>query len=253
MELKQFQRDVIDNLSRFLTLLQQTGDISKSFRIFWEERGVCVGCDGGMENYKHLMPNVPNVCLKVPTGGGKTFIAASAIKVIFDSIGETKYIKNKTVAWLVPSDSTLEQTLKNLSNTSHPYRQRIDADFGSRVEVYSKEQLLSGHKFNPTAVGEQLSIFVLSYDSFRISFVSALHLKRENMVKLPVIVSNHKTQTDVFTDAIKLRVHLEAEAKREKKQSGRYIRPIVLFQAQPPNYVEDLEIEPMEHGGDRPI
>lgn len=330
MELKRFQRDVIGSLSRFLALLRQTGDISKAFRIFWEERGVNVGVSGGMESYKHSIPNVPDVCLKVPTGGGKTFIAASAIKVIFDSIGETKYIKNKAVAWLVPSDSILEQTLKNLSNASHPYRQRIDADFSGRVEVYSKGQLLSGQNFGPVAVSEQLSIFVLSYDSFRtnkkegrkayqengslapfakafedrdgekillegadetaliqairylepvviadeshhavtplsvdmlknfnpsfvlnltatpkmgsniISFVSALRLKRENMVKLPVIVYNHKSQTDVFTDAIKLRGHLEAEAKREKKQSGRYIRPIVLFQAQSKNN-EDSE------------
>jgi type III restriction enzyme len=73
-----------------------------------------------------------------------------------------------------------------------------------------------------------------------ISLVSALRLKMENMVKLPVIVCNHKSQTDVFTDAIKFRAHLEAEAKREKKQSGRYIRPIVLFQAQPKNN-EDSE------------
>jgi type III restriction enzyme len=333
MELKQFQREVIDNLSHFFALLRQTEDISKSFRIFWEERGVNVGGDDGMESYKHSIPNVPDVCLKVPTGGGKTFIAASAIKIIFDSIGETKYIRNKAVVWLVPSDSIFEQTLQNLLNTSHPYRQRINADFGSRVEVYSKEELLSGQNFNPIAVGEQLSIFVLSYDSFRaknkegrkayqengnlapfgkaienqydekilleetdktaliqairylnpvvivdeshhaatplsvdmlrnfnpsfvlsltatpktgsniISFVSALHLKRENMVKLPVIVSNHKTQTDVFTDAIKLRVHLEAEAKREKKQSGKYIRPIVLFQAQPKNNEDNETFE----------
>ncbi|MDR3164798.1 MAG: DEAD/DEAH box helicase family protein [Synergistaceae bacterium] len=330
MELKQFQRDVIDNLSRFLALLQETGDISKSFGTFWEERGVNVGYDDGMESYKHSIPNIPDVCLKVPTGGGKTFIAASAIKVIFDSIGETKYIKNKAVVWLVPSDSILEQTLKNLSNTSHPYRQRINADFSGRVEVYSKEQLLSGQNFNPTAVSEHLSIFVLSYDSFRaknkegrkayqengslapfgkvledlddekillektddtaliqairylnpvlivdeshhaattlsedmlknfnpcfilnltatpkaksniISFVSAPRLKRENMVKLPVIVCNHESQTDVFADAIKLRGHLEAAANHEKKRSGRYIRPIVLFQAQPKNN-EDTE------------
>jgi type III restriction enzyme len=72
--------------------VRQTEDISKSFRIFWEERGVNVGGDDGMESYKHSIPNVPDVCLKVPTGGGKMFIAASAIKIIFDSIGETKYI-----------------------------------------------------------------------------------------------------------------------------------------------------------------
>jgi type III restriction enzyme len=334
MELKQFQRAVIDQLSRFLSLLQETGDISKSFKIFWEERGVNAGYGGGMEGYRHSIPGVPDVCLKVPTGGGKTFIAANAIKVILDSIGETKYIKNKAVVWLVPSDSILDQTFKNLSNPSHPYRQRINADFSNRVEVYSKDQLLSGRDFNPTAVSEQLSIFVLSYDSFRtskkegrkayqengslasfgkaiedgeillegvddtaliqairylnpivivdeshhaattlsldmlknfnpsfilnltatpkpksniISFVSAPQLKRENMVKLPVIVCNHNSQADVVADAVKLRGHLEAEAKREKKRSGRYIRPIVLFQAQPKNSEDSETFEKVKH------
>ncbi len=33
--------------------------------------------------------------------------------------------------------------------------------------MYSKKQLLNGHNFNPASVNEQLSIFILSYDSFR--------------------------------------------------------------------------------------
>ena len=61
------------------------------------------------------------------------------------------------------------QTAKALKDTSHPYRQKIDVDFGGRVEVYTKQELLNGQNFNPTAVTEQLSIMVLSYDSFRTS------------------------------------------------------------------------------------
>ncbi len=40
-------------------------------------------------------------------------------------------------------------------------------DFGGKVEVYTKEQLLNGQNFNPVSVDENLSIFVLTYDSFR--------------------------------------------------------------------------------------
>ena len=65
-----------------------------------------------------------------------------------------------------------------------------------------------------------------------ISFVDASQLKKENMVKLPVIVYNRKTQGDVFSDAISIRAKLEAQAKKEQVTSGHYIRPIVLFQAQ---------------------
>ena len=40
---------------------------------------------------------------------------------------------------------------------------------------------------------------------------------------------------DVYGDAIAIRAKLEAQAKRDQETSGRYIRPIVLFQAQPRN------------------
>ena len=319
MELKTYQKNVIGDLARFLALLVEKGSASKAYTALWEEKNVSVGnLDGIMPDYhSNLSGGVPNVCLKVPTGGGKTFIAANAIKTIYDAMPN---VAAKAVVWLVPSDAILSQTLKNLSNPEHPYRQKINADFGGAVEVYSKAQLLSGQNFNPTSVAEQLSIFVLSYDSFRtskkegrkafqengnlatfprlmqdksvllpntdetaliqvvrslnpivivdeshhatsdlsvemlenfnpcfvleltatpkeksniISFVSAAQLKKANMVKLPVIVFNRRSQGDVYADAISIRRKLEIQAKAEQETTGRYIRPIVLFQAQP--------------------
>lgn len=318
MELKTYQKNVIGDLNRFLALLTERQSITNAYCALWEEKNVIVGM-GGMPVYNSVIPEVPHVCLKVPTGGGKTFISACAMKPIFDSMPNSR---TKAVVWLVPSDAILTQTFKALTNPDHPYRQRIDVDFGSRVEVYSKNQLMSGQNFNPTAVSEQLSIFVLSYDSFRtskkdgrkayqengnlasfskimsnpvtllddtdetaliqvvrslnpivivdeshhatsdlsikmlndfnpsfvldltatprkgsniISFVDAAQLKKEQMVKLPVIVYNRKSQSDVYLDAISIRSKLEAQAKIEQITSGRYIRPIVLFQAQPKN------------------
>lgn len=66
-----------------------------------------------------------------------------------------------------------------------------------------------------------------------ISLVDAKQLKGENMVKLPVIVYNRKSQDDVLLSAIALRKKLEEEAKKQQTQTQRYIRPIILFQAQP--------------------
>ena len=68
-----------------------------------------------------------------------------------------------------------------------------------------------------------------------ISIVDAIKLKKEEMVKLPVIVYNRKQQDEVFVSAITLRQKLESIAKKEQENGGRYIRPIVLFQAQPRN------------------
>lgn len=330
MELKTYQKNVIGDLRRFLTLLTEKQSISSAYRALWEDKNVMVGMND-MPPYTPVIPGVPHVCLKVPTGGGKTFIAASAIKPIFDSMPS---MRAKAVVWLVPSDAILTQTYKALTNTDHPYRQKIDVDFGSRVEVYSKAQLLNGQNFNPTAVTEQLSVFVLSYDSFRtskkdgrkayqengnlapfaksmnnpdilladtdetaliqvvrslnpivivdeshhatsdlsvqmlenfnpafildltatpkkgsniISFVDAAQLKKEEMVKLPVIVYNRKSQSDVYSDAISIRAKLEIQAKQEQTVSGRYIRPIVLFQAQPKNNADSTTYEKIKN------
>ncbi len=326
MELKSYQKEVIADLARYLELVVELQSPSKAYQALWSEKNVMVGL-GGMPAYVNDLPGVPHVCAKVPTGGGKTFIAASAVNTIFSAMPQRRA---KALVWLVPSDAILTQTRKALENPAHPYRQRLDRDFGGRVQVYSKEQALVGQNLNPSAVMEQLSVFVLSYDSFRtskkegrkayqengylaefakwmndpsvlladtdetaliqvirylnpvvivdeshhatsdlsvemlknfnpsfvfdltatpkkksniISFVDAARLKKANMVKLPVIVYNRKSQADVYGDAIAIRAKLEAQAKREQETSGRYIRPIVLFQAQPRNNADSTTYE----------
>lgn len=326
MNPKPYQHTVISDLTRFLTLLSEKQNIHTAYSTLWNEKSVLVGLNG-MPPYQSRIAGVPEVCFKVPTGGGKTFLAANSIKPIFDSMPTSRA---KAVVWLVPSDAILEQTYKALANPDHDYRQKLDVDFGGRVEVYRKEQLLNGQNFNPTAVTEQLSVFVLSYDSFRtskkdgrkayqengnlapfrkeltdksfllpdtdetaliqvirslnpvvivdeshhatstlsqemlenfnpcfvldltatpkknsniISFVDAVQLKKANMVKLPVIVYNRKSQDDVYGDAIGIRKRLEDQAIQDQKKTGRYIRPIVLFQAQPKNNADSTTYE----------
>ena len=312
MELKTYQKKVIADLTRYLDLLNETKSDTAAFRLFWQEKSAPT-----LGLYQNVIPGVPNLCFKVPTGGGKTFIACNAVRPIFDALPTTK---TKAVVWLVPSDAILTQTAKALKDTSHPYRQKIDVDFGGRVEVYTKQELLNGQNFNPSAVTEQLSVMVLSYDSFRgrgkevlkayqensnlaefakvlgkpdspiekadetalfqiinqlnplvivdeshharselslemlenfnpcfvldltatpkkesniISYVDAVQLKNEHMVKLPVIVYNRDSQSEVLIDAIDLRNKLEEIASAEYAKTGKYIRPIALFQAQP--------------------
>lgn len=330
MELKNYQIQVIRDLERFLELLIEKQSISSAYSALWNGKGVNVGIDG-MPPYNSELAGVPQVCFKVPTGGGKTFLAANSIKPIFDSM---PHIHPKAVVWLVPSDAILTQTYRTLTDKNHDYRKKIDVDFGNKVEIYSKQQLLNGQNFNPTSVSDNLSVFVLSYDSFRtskkdgrkayqengsllpfvrfkqdsgslledtdetaliqvirklnpvvivdeshhatsklskemlqnfnpsfvldltatpkngsniISFVDARQLKAENMVKLPVIVYNRKSQEDVFVSAISLRRKLENEAVEEQKNGGRYIRPIVLFQAQPRTNDDSTTYDKIKH------
>ena len=326
MELKKYQKAVISDLTNYLALLSQTS-VAEAFSTFWTAKNVPLQVG---EMYRDTLGGVPNVCVKVPTGGGKTFIAASAIAPVFDSLPHTKM---KAVVWLVPSDAILEQTLTNLNNSAHPYREKLNTDFQHRVEVYTKAELLNGQNFSPATVVGQLSVFVLSYDSFRtskkegrkayqengslaafaeyfddksllladtdetalinvirrlnpivivdeshhavsalskemlqnfnpafvldltatpkkdaniISYVDAMQLKRENMVKLPVIVYNMQTKSEVIGEAIYVRRKLEIEAAAEYERTGRYIRPIVLFQAEPKGKNDNTTFEKLK-------
>lgn len=160
MELKKYQQDVLTDIDKFNECLAKTKHLRNAFRLYWEEKGIALqDNDDYLHEYVNTVNGVPRVTLKVPTAGGKTFIACNALRNIFDSFpAET----TKAVAWFVPYDTIQTQTYKRLSDPTDPYRQRIDTLFGGRVRVYDKETLLMGQNFNPVVVKEQLSIFILS-------------------------------------------------------------------------------------------
>lgn len=334
MELKKYQQEVINDLTQFIEELETTKHIGNAFTNFWESKGIAIQSldNDFLKPYDNAVKGVPRVTVKVPTAGGKTFIACNALKPIFDSF---PLDKPQVVVWFVPSDTILKQTYKNLNDTSHPYRQRIDAHFNGNVKVYDKEALLFGQGFNPVEVKEQLSILVLSVQSFVetvrkglprayrenenlaefvshfkdlkanldnvddtaliqviaylnpvivideshnfeadlrvdmlnninpsfifdltatprnksniISFVDAIKLKKNNMVKLPVIVYNHQDTTEVLSSAIQMQKNLEAKAKVQEVNGGKYIRPIVLFQAQPKTKDDNITFEKIKN------
>lgn len=101
MELKSYQRKVIENLEEYLTYVQELKDLGKAFNQYWEDK---IGPynsldDSGMQPYKNTIPNAAHICVKVPTAGGKTFIAVNALHSIFSAYNPSK---PKAVIWLVP-------------------------------------------------------------------------------------------------------------------------------------------------------
>lgn len=82
---------------------------------------------------------VPNASFKVPTGGGKTYLAVSALSRIFGA-----YLGRNTgfVLWVVPNEAIYTQTKKQLNNREHPYRQMLDRAAAGRVKVLEKEDRL---------------------------------------------------------------------------------------------------------------
>ena len=83
---------------------------------------------------------IPNVCLKIPTGGGKTLLAASAVGLVFGSL-----LKRHAglVLWVVPNEAIYRQTLASLANRDHPYRQILNVAGAGRVKVLEKQSPLT--------------------------------------------------------------------------------------------------------------
>jgi type III restriction enzyme len=81
---------------------------------------------------------LPCFCLKIPTAGGKTFLAVKTIDLI-----NTNYRKLRTglVLWVVPSTQIYNQTIRSLRNRDHPYRQHLDIASAGRTLIREKGDL----------------------------------------------------------------------------------------------------------------
>ena len=74
---------------------------------------------------------IPHVCFKVPTGGGKTLLASSALERLNRHTGLT--------LWITPTRAIYQQTWDALRNREHPYRQMLERASGGRVKLLEKE------------------------------------------------------------------------------------------------------------------
>lgn len=82
---------------------------------------------------------VPNITLKVPTAGGKTYLAVNSISRILGS-----YIGSNSgfVLWIVPNEAIFTQTLRRLKDRQDPYRQVLDRAAAGRVKIMDKNDRL---------------------------------------------------------------------------------------------------------------
>jgi len=105
----------------------------------------------------------PYVCLRVPTGGGKTIIAAHAVGVAARAFLHTE---RAMVLWLAPSKTIVEQTLKALRDRRHPYRAALDEAFKGCVTVLSTEEALS---VKPGTLDADTTVVVATMQTFRVA------------------------------------------------------------------------------------
>ncbi|NUM31762.1 MAG: DEAD/DEAH box helicase family protein [Bacteroidetes bacterium] len=168
MRLKHYQEKVLKELKEYLSALT---DAKKEFEEIaelkphlvkhinfpkeaWEKSTGRIVYSSKVNGLDEPMPDI---YLKVPTGGGKTLVACHAI----DNIQKT-YLNKQTglILWVVPSTQIYRQTISALKNREHPYRQVLDISSGGRTLIKEKTEM-----FNRLDVEENLVVLMLMLPS----------------------------------------------------------------------------------------
>ncbi len=173
MELKTYQLRTLDAFSHWLETLKDAQNESDTAIEALEGMGVDVSILNEARNYpktawKKLKEEgglaasageyidrtdgadrpIPHICFKVPTGGGKTLLAAAALERLNQQTGLT--------LWVVPSKAIYAQTKAALWNREHPYRQMLERASAGRVKMLEKDD-----PFNSNDTANYLCVMLL--------------------------------------------------------------------------------------------
>ena len=175
LELKTYQRDTLDAFSNWLEVLKEEQQTSGTTIAHLKQMGSSISDDvfNEIHNYpktawRKLAENdsvaatageyvdrkdgahrpIPHICFKVPTGGGKTLLAASALERLHRQRGLT--------LWVVPTQAIFDQTKAALWNKEHPYRKVLERASGGHVKMLERED-----SFNRDDITNYLCVMLL--------------------------------------------------------------------------------------------
>jgi len=157
MELKTYQKKAIEKLNEYIKKIKDLkGDHETAFLSIMNKES-----ENGVKY--HNTYGVPFVCMRMPTGGGKTLVACHSVVEIMDNYLQEKLDKG-IVLWFTPSDEIKTQTLRKLRDKKDMHKQILDNSFKNNVKVFSNEEALRIRKHD---VEDNLCIIVASLDAFR--------------------------------------------------------------------------------------
>lgn len=173
MELKEYQRGTLDALARWLEALEKAKRDSETLIEAFQQTPTNIPIPDEIRNYpkiawRNLAENggvaptageyvdrtdeanrpIPHICFKVPTGGGKTLLAAAALERLPSQRG--------LVLWIVPSKAIYDQTKAALWDKQHPYRKMLHRAGAGRVKMLEKED-----PFNRDDIANYLCVMLL--------------------------------------------------------------------------------------------
>lgn len=151
MELKKYQQSALDTLKSYL---QETEKVGPKYAFM------------GITERPYLddfFGDVPFVCVKIPTGGGKTFVGCRAVDEIMNSVLKHK-MERGIVMWFVPSEAIKTQTLKKFKDRTDWHRRVLDEAYENGVRIFSNEEAL---RIRREDVQDNVCIIISSLDAFR--------------------------------------------------------------------------------------
>ncbi len=150
--LKLYQRQTLDALKRYLASITDAVDARTAFII----------ATNRPYQYAPGLDGLPYVCLRVPTGGGKTVLAAHSVGIAADTL-----LRSETpcVLWLTPSQTIRDQTLATLQDREHQNRRALAERFGENVRIMTVQDALYAKR--PDYDGGAV-VIVATIQSFRV-------------------------------------------------------------------------------------
>jgi type III restriction enzyme len=156
--LKQYQSGALDALRGFLDTARAVG--AKPAYEEMDKAGV-----RDPRPYRPLpgMEKIPYVCLRLPTGGGKTLLSAHTVKIAADAYLEREF---PIVLWLVPTNTIRAQTLETLKKPGNPNYEALRSAFDGRFRAFDISDFAL---LTPADLKSQACVIVGTMQTLRVS------------------------------------------------------------------------------------
>ncbi len=157
-QLKDYQQRSLDALRRYFRL---ANDLNDADTAFYQMTGQTMGRRIPYNPVPGL-DGLPYVCVRIPTGGGKTYVAAHAVGLATkDLLGADQSV----ILWMVPTTTILEQTLEALKAPTHPYRRALEREAPGGVRVMNLSEAL---EVNRATLDAKTTVIVSTMQAFRV-------------------------------------------------------------------------------------
>jgi type III restriction enzyme len=196
MILKQYQQQALEHLEKFFSRCKTTNSPAQAFRETTAE------WFGSGLSYRplHTLPEVPYVCLRIPTGGGKTLVGGMAIERANRSL---LFTQHSVTLWLVPSEPIREQTLKALKDPSNLLHGEVFSSLGD-VTVLDIDEAL---RVQPAVLNGSSVIIVATMQAFKRADMDQLNVYKQSGALMPHFenVGQESKGNHSFVDVLRMR------------------------------------------------